>query len=186
MRHQLVILLSWATGLWPTPALSFTSPSRRNHPPVFRKEAPPTRTNWRRERIGGMRGTKTQRSMLLPSISISTIHNNLPMLQNRALARTVYFLLANTIYICRRSNIRNMSKRKLLRIRLDREDGVSLPLYLTNILAWQMFVNFVFPLLELVSRLFGYVSFYYFYPNARGCGESSSAPIAAALRMRRA
>ena len=83
---------------------------------------------------------------------------------------TMYWLAANTVYLLRRSCIRNMSTTKLLQIRLTRENGVTIPLCLTNLLIWQLFVNFLFPMLEPTSRLFGYVSFYYFYPNASGMG----------------
>ena len=81
-----------------------------------------------------------------------------------------YILLANTIYLQRRSCLRKMTKRKLLKIRTTREEGVNLAMYITNILVWQIFVTTIFPLLEPFSRLFGYVSFYYFYPNAGGFG----------------
>lgn len=81
-----------------------------------------------------------------------------------------YMLITNTAYLLRRSHIRDMTKRKLLQIRTTREEGVSLRLHMTNILVWQLFVVFIFPLLEPTSRIFGYVSFYYFYPNASGMG----------------
>lgn len=87
-----------------------------------------------------------------------------------ALFCTMYWLAANMVYLLRRSCIRNMSTTKLLQIRLARENGVTIPLYFTNLLVWQIFVNFLFPMLEPTSRLFGYVSFYYFYPNASGMG----------------
>jgi len=83
---------------------------------------------------------------------------------------TVYFLLANTIYLFRRSHLRKIPKRRLLKIRTTREEGVKIPLYIANIIAWQIFTLVVFPFLEVISRIFGYVSFYYFYPNASGCG----------------
>lgn len=82
----------------------------------------------------------------------------------------VYFFIANTIYLLRRSVIRGMPKRRLVQLRLTRERGVTIPLYMTNLIVWQLFVNFAFPVLEPISRLFGYVSFYYFYPNASGVG----------------
>jgi len=82
----------------------------------------------------------------------------------------LYFMTTNFIYICRRSIVRKMSKRKLWKIRMSRENGVSTRLYITNIITWQLFVLTIFPMLEPISRLFGYVSFYYFYPNAGGCG----------------
>jgi hypothetical protein len=91
-------------------------------------------------------------------------------LQHRILFCTTYSFVANMIYLHRRSCIRNMSKRRLLQIRISREDGVSIPLYITNLLAWQFFVTFIFPFLEPIARLLGHVSFYYFYPNASGLG----------------
>ena len=73
-------------------------------------------------------------------------------------------------YLLRRSHLRNMPKRKLLQIRLAREAGVNLPLYVINIIIWQLFVTILFPILELILRLFEHVSYYYFYPNASGFG----------------
>ena len=94
-----------------------------------------------------------------------------PIHSSPTISIPAYCFVANFIYICRRSSIRNMSKRKLLKIRLTREEDVSLQLYITNVLTWQLFVTLVYPLLEPMSRLFGYVSFYYFYPNASGMGK---------------
>lgn len=88
---------------------------------------------------------------------------------NPTITMTIYALITNFAYLARRAHIRNMSKRKLLQIRLDRE-GCEIPLYITNLLAWQIFVTSIFPVLEPMSRLFGYISFYYFYPNANGMG----------------
>lgn len=106
-----------------------------------------------------------KRTTLLPAIpSTITIPENPAFIP-------IHILLTNILYLLRRSHIRGMPKRKLLQIRLTREPGVSLPLYATNIIAWQIFVTSIFPLLEPISRLFGYVSFYYFYPNASGLGE---------------
>ncbi|KAL7444502.1 hypothetical protein ACHAXM_009361 [Skeletonema potamos] len=82
----------------------------------------------------------------------------------------LYILIANTTYLHRRSHLRKMTKRKLLQIRTTREEGVNIGMYITNIVAWQVFVTCIFPILEPLSRIFGYVSFYYFYPNANGCG----------------
>ena len=101
----------------------------------------------------------------------TTQHRMVPPIHSVAAISTAYCFVANFIYICRRSSIRNMSKRKLLKIRLTREVDVSLKLHITNILTWQLFVTLVYPLLEPMSRLFGYVSFYYFYPNASGMGK---------------
>lgn len=104
------------------------------------------------------------KGMSLPSF-LSSVQSQQPVL-----FYTIYSFLANMIYLQRRSQIRNMHKRKLLQIRLTRETGVSIPLYMTNLLVWQFFVCIIFPLLEPLSRLFGHVSFYYFYPNASGLG----------------
>lgn len=102
----------------------------------------------------------------------TTQHRMVPPIHSSpTISIPAYCFVANFIYICRRSSIRNMSKRKLLKIRLTREEDVSLKLYITNVLTWQLFVTLVYPLLEPMSRLFGYVSFYYFYPNASGMGK---------------
>lgn len=90
--------------------------------------------------------------------------------QRSALVALSYILVANAIYLQRRSHLRKMTKRKLLQIRTTREEGVNLLLHITNLLAWQVFVTSVFPILEPLSRMCGFVSFYYFYPNANGCG----------------
>ena len=90
--------------------------------------------------------------------------------QRKALVVLSYILIANTIYLQRRSHLRKMTKIKLLHIRTTRGEGVDLGLYVTNIFAWQVFVTTFFPILEPLSRLCGFVSFYYFYPNANGCG----------------
>lgn len=83
---------------------------------------------------------------------------------------STYFFTTNMTYLLRRSHLRNMPKRKLLQTRLAREAGVSLSLYITNIIIWQLFVTTLFPILELLLRFFGHVSYYYFYPNASGFG----------------
>ncbi len=84
---------------------------------------------------------------------------------------SIYIFTTNMAYLVRRSHIRNMPKRKLLQIRLAREAGVSLSLYVTNITIWQLFVTILFPILELILGLFfRHVSYYYFYTNASGCG----------------
>jgi hypothetical protein len=81
-----------------------------------------------------------------------------------------YMTAANFLYLMRRSHIRCRPKWELWRNRTERDPGVSLRLYCAMILCWQLFVVFVFPLLEPCARLFGYVSFYYTYPNASGVG----------------
>ena len=90
--------------------------------------------------------------------------------QRSALVVLTYILIANAIYLQRRSHLRKMTKRKLLQIRTTKEEGVELAMYIINIIAWQVFVTAIFPVLEPLSRLCGFVSFYYFYPNANGCG----------------
>ena len=62
-----------------------------------------------------------------------------------------------------------MPKRKLLKIRITREEGVSWPLYFVIIAVWQLFVS-LFPFVEPIARVFGMVSFFYSYPNAGGVG----------------
>ncbi len=82
---------------------------------------------------------------------------------------TVWMTCSNLVYAARRSHIRKMKKRELLKIRLTKEKGMSMPAHLLMILAWQAFV-FTFPFVEPIARLFGFVSFIYYYPNANGCG----------------
>ena len=126
---------------------------------------------------------KSSHSFTTPSLQYSTTHTATHHTKEHVLKMIpcaiqssptlyipLYCMTTNFIYICRRSIVRNMSKRKLLKIRITREEGVSLRLYITNIITWQLFVLTIFPMLEPISRLFGYVSFYYFYPNASGCG----------------
>lgn len=156
-------------GLWMTPSHAFSPPPSGAHSPLVPQGAM-TWKNAHHHRIANGSNQckrKTYRNML-PSISIPSISTIIP--QNPTFAIPTHFILTNIIYILRRSQIRNMSKRKLLQIRLTREDGVSLRLHATNIFVWQLFVIFIFPFLEPMSRLFGYVSFYYFYPNASGLG----------------
>lgn len=114
-------------------------------------------------------------NMLLQQGGIATCLPFLPSLlncitQKSALVALSYILIANAIYLQRRSHLRKMTKRKLLQIRTTREEGVNIGLHVTNILAWQVFVTSIFPILEPLSRMCGFVSFYYFYPNANGCG----------------
>jgi hypothetical protein len=62
-----------------------------------------------------------------------------------------------------------MPKRKLWKIRTTREPGVSIRLYLAMIFTWQSLV-LIFPIVELISRCFSHVCFFYSYPNAGGVG----------------
>lgn len=170
MMNKKLIFSSLVIGLWSTPTHSFTSPSLSKRASMIQRGAPAWKNQQHQQIASGSQDNiRGKRHSMLQSIPTSIIHNSL-IPQNRTLAITTYFLLMNIIYILRRSHIRNMPKRKLLQIRLSREDGVKPTLYIINIMAWQLFVNFVFPLLELISRMFGHVSFYYFYPNAGGFG----------------
>ena len=117
----------------------------------------------------------TTKFSLFPSRVESMLLSEVPSInscfpEQPAVFFILYSFIANMIYLLRRSCIRKMPKRRLVKIRLTKETGVTIPLYITNLLVWQIFVTFIFPLLEPISRLFGYVSFYYFYPNASGLG----------------
>ena len=68
--------------------------------------------------------------------------------QQRICIALCYILLANTIYLQRRSYLRKMTKRKLLKIRTTREEGVGILMYMINIMVWQLFVTIIFPILE--------------------------------------
>lgn len=116
--------------------------------------------------------TKTNLNLLPSTFEAMSLYTSASSvsLKHPIIFCTIYSFLANMIYLQRRSCIRNMPKRKLLQIRTTREDGVSIHLYITNLLVWQIFVTFIFPILEPIARLFGHVSFYYFYPNASGLG----------------
>ena len=71
--------------------------------------------------------------------------------QQRICIALCYILLANTIYLQRRSYLRKMTKRKLLKIRTTREEGVGILMYMINIMVWQLFVTIIFPILEPLS-----------------------------------
>eukprot|EP00977_Amphora_coffeiformis_P011315 scaffold2720_cov173-Amphora_coffeaeformis.AAC.22 len=62
-----------------------------------------------------------------------------------------YIVGANLIYLTRRAYLRKMTIRELWRIRTMREPGVSVPLYLTFLIAWQTLVIF-FPIIEPIVR----------------------------------
>ena len=85
------------------------------------------------------------------------------------IATTVYAAASNIIYLARRSHLRQMPKRRLWKIRTTRENGVSFPLFITMLFAWQSFV-FVFPVVEPMAKVFSHFSFFYSYPNAGGVG----------------
>lgn len=98
-----------------------------------------------------------------PSTMISTSTLSL------AVPAASYVAFTNILYLARRSYLRDMTKRQLWKIRTTRETGVSFQLYIITILTWQAFVA-IFPLVELVAKMFGHVSFFYSYPNASGLG----------------
>ena len=86
-----------------------------------------------------------------------------------------YALAANYCYLSRRSHLRSahdpaMTRRRLLRIRTERERGVSARFHVVLVLAWQLFVLVAYPWAEPLARLYGRTVFYYTYPNAHGMG----------------
>jgi hypothetical protein len=87
-----------------------------------------------------------------------------------AAASVVYLLSANIFYLARRAHLRNETMHTMLRYRLDREPGVSIPRYCSFILAWQAVV-IIFPILEPIAKIFFQCcSLFYSYPNAHGFG----------------
>mmetsp|Transcript_45889 Transcript_45889/g.53680 ORF Transcript_45889/g.53680 Transcript_45889/m.53680 type:complete len:201 (-) Transcript_45889:173-775(-) len=92
-----------------------------------------------------------------------------PSIQTAFGKSAVYMIAANFCYLSRRAHLRKRTRISLLRIRTMREPGVTLSLYLTMLLTWQTFTA-VFPVVELVARILGHVSFFYSYPNAAGVG----------------
>lgn len=82
----------------------------------------------------------------------------------------VYMISANILYLARRANLRKVSMRTILHYRTEREPGVTIPMYIKFLIAWQSFV-LVFPLLEPLARLcLGCCCLFYSYPNADGFG----------------
>lgn len=77
---------------------------------------------------------------------------------------------ANILYLARRAQIRKQSMKTMLNYRIEREPGVTVPVYMFFLLAWQCFVV-IFPILEPLVRLVSnYCCFFYSYPNAQGVG----------------
>lgn len=99
----------------------------------------------------------------LPTASLLTVHP--------VITKSVFFMLsANILYLGRRANIRNVSMGTMLRYRTQREPGVTFPMHLVFLLAWQSFVV-TFPVLEPLARFcLGCCCLFYSYPNANGCG----------------
>lgn len=85
------------------------------------------------------------------------------------LAASAYMFLSNVLYLARRAKLRRVSMLKILRFRTEREPGFTLVKFVVCLLAWQALVM-IFPVTEPVARSFGYASFFYSYPNAKGGG----------------
>jgi len=81
----------------------------------------------------------------------------------------LYLIVSNAGYLWRRAALRRTSMFDIFRIRTTLEPGVSLRFFGLYLLAWQVLV-LVYPLTETVAWFFGYASFFYSYPNAKGGG----------------
>lgn len=91
-------------------------------------------------------------------------------LSSPAAATCCYMITSNILYLARRSHLRKQSMSTMLGYRIEREPGVSIPRYLSFLVAWQTFVVF-FPILEPFMRLsLGYCCLFFSYPNAHGFG----------------
>lgn len=85
------------------------------------------------------------------------------------LAASAYMFLSNTFYLARRAKLRRVSMLEILRLRTEREPGLSLFMFVMCLLAWQTIVM-IFPVTEPLARSFGFTSFFNSYPNANGGG----------------
>ena len=92
------------------------------------------------------------------------------VLNSPAFAIAMYTAAANVAYLARRANVRNIRKRDIWSYRTTKIEGTPWTLYGISLVAWQAYALFLFPFVEPLARLFGYVSFMYDYPNARGFG----------------
>ena len=81
----------------------------------------------------------------------------------------VYMGSANLLYVSRRAHLRRRRKRDIWNVRCRRDVGVPWQLYGVFLLSWQLFVG-LYPVVEPIARLFGFVAFMYAYPNAHGVG----------------
>lgn len=172
MNIHILFSLAFGLSLWiaPSRSLSIRPSSLRHSRRPIGVTPSSSFWNWRdahHRRIQHNRSHRNKKCtyhniVLLPTIPEPSLKSTIYI--------SIYIFITNMSYLLRRSHIRQMPKRKLLQIRLTREAGVSMHLYITNIIIWQLFVTILFPSLELVSRIFGYVSYYYFYPNASGFG----------------
>lgn len=125
------------------------------------------------------RWTVIQERMTIPFCAINLEHSkrlNLPPLPTpttRALTAAatviVYMVSANLLYVSRRAHLRRRRKRDIWNVRCHRDEGVSWRLYGVFLLSWQLFVG-LYPVVETIARLFGFVAFMYAYPNAHGVG----------------
>lgn len=112
--------------------------------------------------------------MLLPSISpvVSTFSSPLlsTVFSTPAAKTCGYMVVANVLYLARRAHLRQQSMKTMFGYRVEREPGVTVPMYLAFLLAWQCFVV-IFPILEpLVRVCIKHCCFMYSYPNAQGVG----------------
>jgi hypothetical protein len=102
-------------------------------------------------------------------VAASAVSNLLP--PSPAVTSILYITLTNAIYLTRRAHIRLVRKRDIWSYRTTRNPGMSLPLYILSLLAWQFFATCLYPIIEPIATVcFGYVSFMYDYPNAHGVG----------------
>ena len=92
------------------------------------------------------------------------------VLNSPAFAIAMYTAAANVAYLARRANVRNIRKRDIWSYRTTKIEGTPWTLYGISLVAWQAYALFLFPFVEPLARLLGYVSFMYDYPNARGFG----------------
>jgi hypothetical protein len=86
------------------------------------------------------------------------------------LAASTYMFLSNVYYLARRAKLRKQSMLQILRIRISKEPGISVLMFVMGLLAWQTLVM-SYPVAEcLLARSFGCTLFFYSYPNANGGG----------------
>jgi hypothetical protein len=110
-------------------------------------------------------------SSVLFTIMRTDILSVLPHTMTVIAAGAGYFLSANIFYLARRAHLRQVTMKRILSYRLDREPGVSIPRYCSFLIAWQAVVLVIFPILEPILRFaFQCCSLYYSYPNAHGFG----------------
>ena len=82
--------------------------------------------------------------MLFPSAitAVERLPNLLTL--HPAIAKSFFYMLsANILYLGRRANIRNVSMGTMLRYRTQRESGVTIPMYIIFLLAWQSLLHWL-------------------------------------------